>query len=106
MSYINNIGLRAYDNALLDFQKAQKQFKTEEAATPVSSSEKPKSFADTFSDSLTKVNDMQSEKARMVESFVSGENQNVHELMITLQKSFLAFNITSAVRYTVLSAYK
>ena len=38
--------------------------------------------------------------------FASGRNQNVHELMITMQKSSLAMKLTTAVRGKVLEAYK
>jgi len=40
--------------------------------------------------SMAKVNEMQGEKSLMIQDFVSGKNQNVHELMITLQKAGLA----------------
>jgi flagellar hook-basal body complex protein FliE len=64
------------------------------------------SFANTVRESLTKVNDLQSEKSTMVEEFASGERQNVHELMISLQKAGVAMRMTSAVRNKVLEAYK
>jgi flagellar hook-basal body complex protein FliE len=63
-------------------------------------------FADTLRSSLATVNDLQIEKNTMIESFASGETQNVHELMISLQKAGLAVNLTSAVRNKVLEAYK
>jgi len=64
------------------------------------------SFTDTMSDSLKSVNDMQEQKNQMVESFAAGETQNVHELMINLQKAGLAMSMTTAVRGKVLEAYK
>ena len=54
----------------------------------------------------TTVNDMQSQKSAMIQSFASGETQNVHELMITMQKAGLAVNLTAAVRNKVLEAYR
>ncbi len=42
----------------------------------------------------------------MITSFASGETQNVHELMISMQKASLAVNLTSAVRNKVLEAYR
>ncbi|MFW5734480.1 MAG: flagellar hook-basal body complex protein FliE, partial [Oceanidesulfovibrio sp.] len=35
-----------------------------------------------------------------------GEKQNVHELMISLQKASVAMSLTSAVRGKVMEAYK
>lgn len=100
---IQNIGMKAYQNAMVDFQKAQAQ------TTGPSLTQKPMpatAFGETVRDSLTKVNEMQGEKSKMIKSFASGETQNVHELMITLQKASLAMNMTSAVRNKVMEAYK
>ena len=71
-----------------------------------STKEATRSFADTIEESLTKVNDMQEEKSRMIQDFASGKTQNVHELMITLQKAGLAMDMTSAVRNKVMQAYQ
>lgn len=102
---IQGVGLKAYSNALADFAKAQKTFQDKAGAVP---SQKPaeNSFADTLNSSLREVNDLQGTKSSMIQSFASGETQNVHELMITLQKAGLAVNMTSAVRNKVLEAYK
>ncbi len=42
----------------------------------------------------------------MIAYFASGEQQNVHELKISLQKAGLAMNMTTAVRNKALEAYK
>lgn len=98
---IQNVGMKAYSEALNNFATGNKKVQQSTA-----SEEKPStSFMETVEASVNKVNDMQQEKAVMVESFASGEQQNVHELMITLQKASVAMNLTSAVRNKVLSAY-
>ncbi len=63
-------------------------------------------FSDTLKKSLTKVNSMQAEKNQMITAFAAGENQNVHELMIAMQKAGLAMQMTTAVRGKVMEAYK
>ena len=55
---------------------------------------------------MNAVNDLQTKKNQMITSFAAGETQNVHELMISMQKASLAVNLTSAVRNTVLEAYR
>lgn len=65
-----------------------------------------RSFAETVRQSLEAVNDLQQDKARLVEEFASGKNQNVHELMIGLQKAGLAMELTAAVRNKVMQAYQ
>lgn len=99
---IQAVGLKAYASALANFAKAEQAAKANaivktEGATP---------FAETLKSSLAKVNDMQKEKNAMIESFASGENQNVHELMITLQKAGLAMSMTAAMRNKVMEAYR
>jgi flagellar hook-basal body complex protein FliE len=100
---IQSVGLRAYTSALKNFtQEEQKvQGKTSGKASP-----QENDFAEVLSKSLEKVNDLQSERSTLVSSFASGENQNVHELMIAMQKAGLAMNMTAAVRNKVIEAYK
>ena len=96
-------GISAYQDAVRQFNKVSNGIERQ-----LGQFERPpeNSFADTMRTSLDKVNGMQTEKNKMIESFASGETQNVHELMITLQKAGIAVNMTSAVRNKVLEAYK
>ena len=98
---INPLALKAYTNPLANGTQGA-------GYNPgsVSGSTKGSSFADTIKDSLNKVNDLQSDKESMIKSFASGEQQNVHELMISLQKAGMAMRMTSAVRNKVLEGYK
>ncbi len=98
--------LNAYTNALAEFRKSQSTIKQDSAGIMGASNAPAQSFTETLQNSLKSVNDLQSEKNTMVESFASGETQNVHELMITMQKAGLAVNLTAAVRNKVLEAYR
>lgn len=64
------------------------------------------SFSSTLKNSLNRVNELETAKAQAIEDFASGRNQNVHDLMVTMQKSSMAMKLTSAVRGKVLEAYK
>lgn len=64
------------------------------------------SFTSTIKNSLNRVNELEQAKADAITDFASGRNQNVHELMITMQKSSMAMKLTSAVRGKLLEAYK
>ena len=102
---IQAVGLKAYNNALQGF--VQKETAVRRAAQiPPKAERIERSFASTFENSLQTVNDLQTAKTGAVESFASGETQNVHELMISLQKAGLAMSLTSAVRNKVLEAYR
>lgn len=64
------------------------------------------SFTNTVKNSLNQVNELENAKAQAITDFASGRSQNVHELMITMQKSSMAMKLTSAVRGKILEAYK
>ena len=103
---IQAIGMKAYTQALNNFTQAERTFASQ-ATNQLQTPAVPKtSFSDTLNTSLNKVNDLQAEKNAMINSFATGETQNVHELMISLQKASIAMKMTSAVRNKVLEAYK
>lgn len=99
---VKSVAMRAYQDALKLQQAAQGKvdanFKTKAEPT--------QSFVQTLKGSLEKVNDLQEQKSSMVQSFAAGKEQNVHELMITLQKAGLAMSMTSAVRGKILQSYQ
>lgn len=64
------------------------------------------SFANTVKNSLLQVNELENAKQEAITDFASGRTQNVHDLMITMQKSSMAMKLTSAVRGKILEAYK
>lgn len=98
---ISPLALRAY-SAAAEFQKGGAGLGLKKTAAEQGG----QSFAKTIEDSLATVNDMQNEKAKMIQDFASGKTQNVHELMISLQKAGLAMDMTSAVRNKVMNAYQ
>jgi flagellar hook-basal body complex protein FliE len=63
-------------------------------------------FMDALKNTLSEVNGEQVKKDQMVASFATGENQNVHELMIQLQKAGVAMSMTSTVRNKVMDMYR
>jgi flagellar hook-basal body complex protein FliE len=99
---INPIAINAYRTALDQSQAIE--HKVTEKLHP---QDKIKSsFMDTLKKSMSEVNSQQIKRDNLVESFATGENQNVHELMIQLQKANLAMSMTSSVRNQVMNAYK
>lgn len=100
---IQSVGFRAYANALQNFAKAEQKVQGQAAAKPAGVKN---DFAEVLTDSLEKVNNLQSERSNLITSFASGQNQNVHELMIAMQKASISMNMTSAVRNKVIEAYK
>lgn len=92
---ITPIALKAYNQAA--------QMQRPETIKPHSEA---RSFTDTLKDSLGEVNSLRQESIGMINSFAAGENHNVHELMIAMQKASLSMSMTSAVRNKLMEAYK
>lgn len=62
-------------------------------------------FSSILSDALNKVNDLQIESDKATTSFLSGETDNIHNVMITASKANLALQMTIQVRNKVMDAY-
>ena len=59
-------------------------------------------FANYLKDALDKVNDLQIESTNLTESFLMGETDNIHNVMIAGSKANLALQMTIQVRNKVL----
>jgi len=73
---------------------------------PNAGSDKSVSFADSLSEALGEVNDMQLKADKAIEDLVTGKSKNIHETMIALSKAELAFKLTMQVKNKVMEAYK
>lgn len=100
---IPKIAQEAYSQAL---QQMRAQQQEQPGQVSGKAENEAQSFASTVTDSLAKVNELQSEKSHMIEEFAAGKSQNVQELMVSLQKAGVAMEMTTAVRNKVLEAYK
>jgi flagellar hook-basal body complex protein FliE len=62
-------------------------------------------FSDILREALNKVNDLQIESQNITDSFLSGETDNIHNVMIASSKANLALQMTIQVRNKVMDAY-
>jgi len=100
---VKSIAINAYQNAM----DVRRKSLTNTVAKSLTKPDAPvQDFKDTLTDSIKNVNGMQVEKKQMIEEFASGKKQNVHELMISMQKASLAVQMTSAVRSKMMQAYQ
>lgn len=100
---VKSVAINAYQNAMDIRRRSVDNTVRQSLKKPQAPAQ---GFGETLQNSLKTVNDMQSEKTMMIEEFASGKNQNIHELMITLQKAGLALSMTSAVRSKLMSSYQ
>jgi len=100
---VKSIAINAYQDAMQTHGRDIKNTVADRLKKP---QESANAFGDTLKDSLKGVNDMQMEKEVLIEEFATGKTQNVHELMITMQKASLAMQMTGAVRSKIMQSYK
>ena len=65
-----------------------------------------KTFADTLSESIAKVNELQKDADKAIGELVTGKSQNIHETMLAVSKADLAFRMTMQVRNKIVEAYQ
>jgi flagellar hook-basal body complex protein FliE len=63
-------------------------------------------FVGTLKDAIAKVNEVQVEATQAVEKMATGENQNVHQTMIALQKADISFQLMMQLRNKIVTAYE
>ena len=99
---VKSVALQAYQNAIGTKQSLESQIKSKVKA----GREEGEGFDDALLHSLGRVNELETQKQSMIEEFAAGKSDNVHELMITMQKAGLAMSMTSAVRNKIMTAYQ
>ncbi|HIJ81953.1 MAG TPA: flagellar hook-basal body complex protein FliE [Desulfuromonadales bacterium] len=59
-----------------------------------------------FSELVSRVNDVQIQTDKAVQGLASGENKNLHEVMIQVEKASISFQFMSQIRNKALEAYQ
>lgn len=64
------------------------------------------SFGDTLKDAVSQVDGLQKGADQQIEAFVAGEQENLHEVMISMNQAKLAFQLMTEVRNRALETYQ
>ncbi|MBC86243.1 MAG: flagellar hook-basal body complex protein FliE [Bdellovibrionaceae bacterium] len=64
------------------------------------------SFSDTLEQAVGKVNDLQKSADVMVEKLSTGEQKNIPEVMIAVEKADIALKLMTQVRNKIIDAYQ
>lgn len=65
-----------------------------------------KSFEDTLSGFINNVNDLQNTANTAMDKMASGQNADVHEVMVAMEKAKVSFDMLLQIRNKMLDAYK
>ncbi len=68
--------------------------------------EGPKSFGSALGQAIEQVNGAQKAAADQINAFVSGEQENLHEVMISMNQAELYFQMMTEVRNRLLETYQ
>ncbi len=63
-------------------------------------------FKATLEEAITRVDDAQKSADGQIEAFVAGEQENLHEVMISMNQAELHFNLMNEVRNKALETYQ
>ncbi len=64
------------------------------------------SFQEFFADAIKQTNSIQGESEQAQRSLLVGDTDNLHDVMIAMEKADMALQLTMAVRNKVLDAYQ
>jgi flagellar hook-basal body complex protein FliE len=77
---------------------------TSSAASPAG--EVAKSFSDTLSDAISKVNQLQKDSDQKIQELATGKTDDVASVMITAEKADIALRTMVQVRNKIIDAYQ
>lgn len=63
-------------------------------------------FGDFLANSLNEVNSLQNKANESIQKLVTGENKNIHETMLQVEKAEIAFKSMNQIRQKVVDAYR
>ena len=76
------------------------------AMSPMGETHAGGSFLGSLKDAIAQVNEVQLDASQAVDKFASGESENVHQMMMALQKADVSFQLMMQVRNKLVSAYE
>lgn len=63
-------------------------------------------FSDILRDSVSKVNEYQTQADTAIKELIAGRSKNIHETMLTIERADSALKLAMSVRNKILDAYK
>lgn len=64
------------------------------------------SFSDLLNGSIAEVNKLQKDADKAIQRLVVGENKNLHETMLAVERAEIAFKTMNQIRLKVIDAYR
>jgi flagellar hook-basal body complex protein FliE len=105
---ISQIGNIAHSSLLDTVRQISQTRQTVEtaAASKTQAAEKSGSFGDMLSDLVKQVDTKSKESQAAAEAVMTGRSNNIHQAMLSMQESGVAFTLMTEVRNKLVSAYQ
>jgi len=92
------MNINAYVNNTKIFNELQKN--------PVEGENKSNNFLDTLTEKLNEVNDKQIESDTLTQKFITGEETDVHKVMVSTEEAKLSLELAVQIRNKIVEAYQ
>ena len=86
-------------------QSIQQALASREVASPVAKPSGEAAGAG-FGDALDRLTEMQAESDRAIEKLIAGEQVDLHQVMLSVEKTDLAFRVALQLRNKIVQAYQ
>lgn len=94
---MNDMGIKGIGADVLSVQGSKSASKKEDAGS---------SFAEMLKGSVEKVSTMQNTADQAVQDLLTGKDENIHQVMIAVEKANLSFQMMMQVRNKLITAYE
>ena len=100
----NRISSSLNSNKIADLNSILRKKALDKKIAETSSPEK--SFVDTLTDSVKKVNEFQKEADTQIKSLAVGDSKSIVKTMIAIEKADISFRLATQTRNKLVNAYK
>jgi flagellar hook-basal body complex protein FliE len=103
---INSVRIPGIDNLRINDTQMDNLKQMAQAKTPLDAPPSTPSFGQTLQNAISDVNSMQVQSDRDIRSVIAGEDVDAHQVMLSVEKANIAFDLVMEVRNKLLDAYR
>ncbi len=93
-------------NSARTLQSIQQALASREVASPTATAPKGEAAGAGFGDALDHLTEVQAESDRAIEKLIAGEQVDLHQVMLSVEKTDLAFRVALQLRNKLVQAYQ
>lgn len=93
-------------SSIRTLQTIQQTLASREVASPKAAAPKGEAADAGFGDALDHLTQMQAESDRAIEKLIAGEQVDLHQVMLSVEKTDLAFRVALQLRNKLVQAYQ